>query len=90
MKSLAVVVVVLSLAATGIGCGAEDGTGSASQAGGEDCTPGYDPCLPPADDYDCAGGEGDGPEYTGRVSVDHGHGDPYDLDADGDGVGCES
>src|SRR5437870_3601181 len=28
------------------------------------CTPGYDPCLPPAYDYDCAGGSGDGPEYT--------------------------
>jgi resuscitation-promoting factor RpfB len=27
------------------------------------CTPGYSPCLPPASDYDCAGGSGDGPEY---------------------------
>lgn len=53
----------------------------------QDCTPGYEPCLPPADDYDCAGGSGNGPAYTGRVSVFGS--DPYDLDADGDGVGCE-
>jgi len=55
------------------------------QAG--DCTPGYDPCLPPASDYDCAGGSGNGPEYTGRVRVTGS--DPYDLDRDGDGVGCD-
>lgn len=55
-----------------------------------DCTPGYDPCLPPAEDYDCAGGSGNGPKYTGRVYVDHSYGDPYDLDRDGDGVGCEN
>lgn len=54
-----------------------------------DCTPGYSPCLPPAEDYDCAGGGGNGPAYTGRVTVDHSHGDPYDLDRDRDGVGCE-
>lgn len=51
------------------------------------CTPGYDPCLTPAPDYDCAGGSGDGPKYTGLVYVT-GY-DPYDLDADGDGVACE-
>lgn len=48
----------------------------------------YDPCLAPASDYDCAGGSGDGPAYTGYVRVIGG--DPYDLDSDGDGVGCES
>jgi hypothetical protein len=51
------------------------------------CTPGYSPCLPPASDYDCAGGSGDGPEYTGFVRVTGS--DPYGLDADGDGFGCE-
>jgi len=51
------------------------------------CTPGYSPCLPPASDYDCLGGTGDGPEYTGFVRVTGS--DPYGLDADGDGVGCE-
>ena len=54
------------------------------------CTPGYSPCLPPAEDYDCAGGGGNGPEYTGTVSVDHAHGDPYDLDGDRDGTGCDA
>jgi TolA-binding protein len=52
------------------------------------CTPGYSPCLPPASDYDCAGGTGDGPEYTGPVTVSGS--DPYGLDSDSDGVGCES
>jgi hypothetical protein len=52
------------------------------------CTPGYTPCLPPASDYDCAGGSGNGPKYTGPVRVTGS--DPYDLDRDGDGVGCES
>lgn len=53
------------------------------------CTPGYSPCIAPGSDVDCAGGSGDGPRYTGPVSVDPGSGDPYDLDRDGDGAGCE-
>ncbi len=53
------------------------------------CTPGYSPCLPPASDYDCAGGSGNGPKYVyGSVRVMGP--DPYDLDRDGDGVGCQS
>lgn len=53
------------------------------------CTPGYSPCLPPASDYDCAGGSGNGPEYAhGPIKVTGS--DPYDLDRDGDGVACES
>ena len=55
---------------------------------GSGCTPGYSPCLPPASDYDCSGGSGDGPEYTGYVTVTGS--DPYGLDSDGDGAGCES
>ncbi len=52
------------------------------------CTPGYSPCLPPASDYDCAGGSGNGPEYVyGTVRVTGS--DPYGPDADGDGYGCE-
>jgi hypothetical protein len=47
----------------------------------------YSPCLPPSSDYDCAGGEGNGPAYTGTVRV-VGY-DIYGLDADGDGWGCE-
>lgn len=52
------------------------------------CTSGYSPCLPPASDYDCAGGSGDGPKYVnGTVQVTGS--DPYGLDSDNDGVGCE-
>jgi hypothetical protein len=52
------------------------------------CHPSYDPCLDPnASDYDCAGGSGDGPKYTGYVTVKGP--DEYDLDSDGDGTGCE-
>jgi hypothetical protein len=49
---------------------------------------GYDPCLPPGPDVDCAGGSGDGPRYVdGPVYVTGS--DPYDLDRDRDGVACE-
>jgi endonuclease YncB( thermonuclease family) len=53
------------------------------------CHPSYKgACLDPtASDYDCAGGSGDGPKYTGFVRV-VGY-DEYDLDADSDGSGCE-
>lgn len=55
----------------------------------EICHPSYDPCLnPSASDYDCAGGSGDGPDYTGPVTVTGS--DDYDLDSDGDGSACES
>jgi hypothetical protein len=57
------------------------------QSSSSNCTPGYSPCLPPAPDYDCAGGSGDGPRYTGFVRVTGS--DPYGLDADNDGYGCE-
>jgi hypothetical protein len=51
------------------------------------CHPSYDPCVPIASDVDCRGGSGDGPEYTGTVTVIGP--DVYDLDRDGDGMGCE-
>jgi beta-lactam-binding protein with PASTA domain len=47
----------------------------------------YLPPLPPAYDYDCAGGTGDGPAYTGTVQVVGD--DIYGLDANSDGWGCE-
>ena len=53
-----------------------------------DCQ-GYSPCLPPGPDVDCGGGSGNGPRYvSGPVSVRGS--DPYDLDRDNDGVGCDS
>ena len=53
------------------------------------CTPGYDPCIPPGADVDCAGGSGNGPRYVqGPVTVTGN--DPYGLDRDHDGTGCEN
>jgi endonuclease YncB( thermonuclease family) len=53
------------------------------------CHPSYTgACLDPsASDYDCAGGSGNGPAYTGYVNV-VGY-DEYELDRDGDGAACE-
>jgi endonuclease YncB( thermonuclease family) len=49
--------------------------------GGAHCMTGYAPCLPVVADLDC--GDIDGPvRVTGS--------DPYRLDADGDGIGCDS
>ncbi len=54
-----------------------------------ECDPSYSgACLDPySSDYDCEGGSGDGPDYTGPVAVvgdDH-----YGLDSDSDGYACE-
>jgi hypothetical protein len=52
------------------------------------CDPNYSGCVPIASDVDCAGGSGNGPAYvSGPVYVTGS--DIYDLDRDGDGVGCE-
>ncbi|NUT45966.1 MAG: hypothetical protein HOV94_01420 [Saccharothrix sp.] len=52
------------------------------------CHPSYDPCVPIADDVDCAGGKGDGPEFvSGPIKVIGP--DEYKLDSDKDGIGCE-
>jgi flagellar hook assembly protein FlgD len=65
---------------------------SGGGGGGGNCTPGYSPCLfdHGGADYDCAGGSGNGPYYTkpGVVYSVTGS-DPYGLDADNDGLGCE-
>ena len=48
------------------------------------CSTGYTPCLPPPPpDLDCA-------DIGQEVLVNHAYGDPHNLDADGDGRGCES
>ncbi len=52
------------------------------------CHPSYSGCLEMnAGDYDCASGSGNGPNYTEAVEV-YGS-DPFDLDRDNDGWGCE-
>lgn len=60
-----------------------------SRAASQSCHPSYEgACLDPgASDYDCAGGPGDGPRYSGEVRV-IGF-DEYGLDGDGNGIGCE-
>jgi hypothetical protein len=60
-----------------------------SGGSGGGCDPNYaGACLDPSSpDYDCEGGSGDGPDYTGLVDVigdDH-----FELDRDGDGTGCD-
>jgi hypothetical protein len=45
-------------------------------------------CVPVARDVDCAGGSGNGPAYV-RGPVYVVGPDVYDLDRDGNGVGCE-
>ncbi|MEY2443101.1 MAG: hypothetical protein QOJ46_2527 [bacterium] len=62
---------------------------AAQQPPTSNCDPNYaGACLNSSSpDYDCAGGSGNGPDYTGTVQVvgnDH-----FDLDRDGDGTGCE-
>lgn len=55
-------------------------TAPASKASPKGCTPGYHPCLPPRAHYDCS-------DIKGRVFVSGN--DPYWLDRDHDGVGCD-
>ena len=78
-----VVIVGLVSASMLVGAGCEGVTNVA------ECDSNYEgACLHPgASDYDCEGGEGDGPLYTGEVTVVGT--DRYGLDSDGDGVGCE-
>jgi FKBP-type peptidyl-prolyl cis-trans isomerase len=62
---------------------------AAAEEEASECDPNYaGACLNPySSDYDCEGGSGNGPDYTGEVTVvgeDH-----YGLDADSDGIGCE-
>jgi micrococcal nuclease len=62
------------------------GTAAPSNNG---CDPNYSPCVPIANDVDCAGGSGNGPAYvSGPVQVIGV--DIYGLDRDGDGTGCDS
>lgn len=53
------------------------------------CHPSYEGACLPADasDVDCDGASGNGPEYSGPVRAVGP--DEYDLDRDGNGLGCE-
>lgn len=72
-------------------CGAAvaDSSASGSAKKPKKCHPSYKgACLDPnASDYDCIGGSGNGPKYTGLVRVVGP--DVFRLDADHDGWGCE-
>lgn len=55
----------------------------------QSCDPNYSgACVPIASDVDCGGGSGNGPEYVYGVVTVVGS-DIYDLDRDGNGLGCE-
>jgi hypothetical protein len=66
--------------AVGVGIACQNGCA----VGGGYAAPSYR-----AGDYDCYGGTGNGPNYV-RGPVQVGWNDPYDLDRDGDGIGCEA
>ena len=56
----------------------------------QQCDPNYKgACVPIASDVDFAGGSGNGPAYVQGPVYVVGR-DVYDLDRDGDGVGCEN
>jgi len=54
----------------------------------DQCHPNYGGCVPLAIDVDCAGGDGDGPEYVSGPFEVRGV-DVYGLDRDRNGVGCD-
>ena len=62
---------------------------------GNGCESGYVPCIPPGPDVDCVPISGNGPRYEGQGNVPNGPfqvtgSDPYGLDYDNDGIGCEN
>lgn len=85
ISTLCVLSVLIGGYAAEEGAVAETSPESSARSG---CHPSYDPCVPIADDVDCAGGGGDGPGYVvGPIKVIGP--DEYRLDSNGDGVGCE-
>jgi hypothetical protein len=67
---------------------ADSGGGGEGGGAGDDCQ-GYDPCISPGPDVDCASGSGNGPRYVDGPVYVNGD-DPYGLDSDGNGMGCQS
>src|SRR6185503_10837144 len=73
---------------SGSGGSGNSGVVSPGRGGGGNCTPGYSPCLPyrAGADYDCYGGNGNGPYFTAPgVTYAVSGSDPYRLDGNGDG-----
>jgi hypothetical protein len=68
---------------SGDGSGSGGGSGGGSDGSSGSCEPGYSPCLPVESDLDCS----QIPDSKKPIHVTGS--DPYRLDADGDGLGCE-
>jgi hypothetical protein len=88
MKKL-ITIAVAAVVALPVAANAAAGPTAPTAATKRKCHPSYKlKCLKPnASDYDCIGGSGNGPLYTGLVKV-VGR-DVFRLDADHDGWGCE-
>ena len=67
--------------------GSISGGSPTENIGNNGCNKNYSGCLSKKGDYDCLGGNGDGPNFTGKVQV-LGY-DEYKLDRDGNGIACE-
>ena len=84
--------IALAVGIPGASAGAVAPTqGHAGTSSSSSCTSGYKPCLKKGpSDYDCYGGGGNGPKYTkpGVVYKVTGS-DPYRLDSNNNGKGCE-
>jgi hypothetical protein len=67
-------------------------TTTTGQVSSASCHPSYTrTCIPPdGSDADCAGGGGNGPWYVKEKNIGVIGPDVFDLDRDGDGIGCES
>ena len=65
---------------------------AAAAASGGRCHSSYEgTCIPPdVSDADCAGGSGNGPWYVQESNIRVVGPDVFDLDRDGNGIGCES
>ena len=87
LATLALLTVLVVAAVSRADMGGRADTGESAVNGA--CHPSYEgACLDPNSfDYDCESGSGDGPDYTGAVSVVGD--DPFELDRDGDGTACE-
>jgi hypothetical protein len=69
--------------ASSAGGGSPGGGSPGGGSSGGSCEPGYAPCLPITSDLDC----GQIPDSLKPIHVTGS--DPYRLDGDGDGLGCE-